>query len=62
MYSLLIRLMVIAALAQLGISVATFRNCKSRACLARIEKASHDVLHVDWKPISMFPEEAKKFH
>lgn len=61
MYSLLIRLMAVAALAQFGISLATFRDCRSRACLARVEKASRDVLRVDWKPISMFPGEHKRF-
>ena len=61
MYNLLIKLMIIAALAQLGISLATFENCESRECLARIEKASRKVLNVEWKPISVFPEEARRF-
>jgi hypothetical protein len=61
MYSLLIRLMVLAALTQLGISLASFRDCTSRPCLARIEEASRDILRVDWRPISIFPEEARKF-
>ena len=62
MLKLLIRLMVLAALTQLGITVASFRDCRSRRCLARIEKASREVLRVDWRPISVFPEEARKFH
>jgi hypothetical protein len=53
--------MAVAALAQLGISLASFRNCRSRSCLARIEKASREVLRVGWKPISLFPHEAKRF-
>ncbi len=61
MYSLLIRLMAVAALTQLGISLAAFRDCRSRSCLARIEKASRDILRVDWKPITVFPGEAKRF-
>ena len=61
MNSILIRLMAIAALTQLGISLSSFYNCKSRACLARIEKASRDVLQVEWKPISIFPGEARRF-
>jgi len=52
MYTLLIRLMAIAALTQLGITLASF---------TRIEKASRDVLRVDWKPISVFPGETKRF-
>ncbi len=61
MYSLLIRLMAVAALTQLGISLATFRDCRSRPCFARIEKASRELLRVDWKPVSVFPSEAKRF-
>lgn len=61
MYTLLIRLMAIAALTQLGITLASFRDCRPRACFARIEKASRDVLRVNWKPISVFPGEAKRF-
>ncbi len=61
MLNLLVRLMVLAALAQLGITLVDFHNCKSGRCLARIEKASRDVLRVDWKPISVFPEAGKKF-
>ncbi len=61
MCDLLVRLMVLAALAQLGISLASFRECRSGQCLARVEKASRDVLSVDWKPISVFPEEGRKF-
>lgn len=60
MYSLLIRLMVLAALAQLGISIAEFRDCKSRACFARFDQASRNLLHVDWKPISVFVRPEKR--
>jgi len=52
MYNLLVKLMLIAALMQLGISVANY---------GKVEKASRDVLKVDWNPISVFPEEAKRF-
>lgn len=61
MYSLLIRLMAVAALTQLGISLATFHDCRSKSCLARVEKASRDVLRIDWKPVSVFYGEAKRF-
>ena len=62
MYNLLIKLMVITALLQLGWAIADFENCYSRQCLQRIEKHSRDILKIDWKPISLFPEEAKRFH
>lgn len=61
MYSLLIKLMITAALLQLGVSLDQYLSCNSKACTSRIEKASRDVLRVNWKPISMFPKEAKKF-
>lgn len=53
--------MVIAALAKLGISLTDFATCHSWQCSRRIEKASREVLKIDWKPISVFPEEARRF-
>lgn len=61
MYQLLLRLMLLSALLKLGISVSDFYNCKSVQCQKRIDKGFQEVLHVDWKPISVFPEEAKRF-
>ena len=54
MYTLLLRLMFISALIQLGLNITTLTPTK-------LERASRDVLRIDWKPISVFPEEAKKF-
>ncbi len=62
MENLLVKLMITAALLQLGISVSKFENCHSRACVQEIERRSRDVLKIDWKPISLFPREAKRFH
>jgi len=53
--------MFIAAVAELGLNLAELRGCKSRACLAEIERRSRNVLSDDWKPISIFPDEAKRF-
>lgn len=61
MYTFLIKLMLISALFQFGISLSEFRDCGSRQCLQRIEKASRNILKIDWKPISVFPNEAKRF-
>ena len=61
MYNLLVKLMLIAALAHFGMSLADFGNCHSRQCLHKVEKRSRDILKVDWKPITIFPEEAKRF-
>ena len=62
MENLLVKLMITAALIQLGISLSHFEHCLSRACVQEIEKRSRDALKIDWKPISIFPEEAKRFH
>lgn len=61
MEELLVRLMLIAALSQFGMSVSDLANCRSRKCLAQLERNSRKVLKIDWKPISVFPEEAKRF-
>jgi hypothetical protein len=61
METLLVRLMFLTALLQLGFAVSDFENCNSRNCVQKIEKASRDVLKIGWKPISLFPEEAKRF-
>ena len=61
MYDLLIKLMTVAALAQFGISLSHIESCHSRACMQTLEKHSREVLNVEWKPLSVFPEEAKRF-
>ncbi len=61
MYNILIRLMVIAALSKFGISLFDFENCNYTQCLKTIETKSREVLSISWKPISVFPEEARRF-
>lgn len=61
MYRLLVILMVASAIQQVGLSFKDFTNCKSRQCVRKIEVAGRKILNVDWKPISVFPEEAKRF-
>lgn len=61
MENLLVKLMVLAALTQLGISVSKFAECRGRACAQVFDRASRDVLRVDWRPISVWPEEEKRF-
>jgi hypothetical protein len=60
MYVLLVRLMLLAALAEVGVSVSEFRECRGRECALRVVRASHEVLRINWKPISVFPEEARR--
>lgn len=61
MYSLLVKLMVLAALLQLGISLADWERCSSRGCLTTLATKTRPILKIRWKPISLFPEEAKRF-
>jgi len=60
-YSLLIRLIALAAFAQLGISLSTLSACKSREYLILLEKAGRKEVNIEWKPISVFPKEARRF-
>lgn len=61
METLLLRLIFITAVIQLGYAVSDFEDCHSRQCAQKIEKAARDVLKINWKPIVIFPEEAKRF-
>jgi len=60
MYGLLVKLMVVAALLELGMNVSEFEQCHSRQCLQQIEKRSRDILKVDWRPISVFQSEVRR--
>ena len=61
MYNLLFKLILIATAIQLGISMTDLTNGGSRRSINKLEKASREVLEIDWKPISVFPEEARRF-
>lgn len=61
MYSIFIKLIIAAALLELGISFSKLEDCSSRQCWTQFQKASRKATHIDWKPISVFPEEAKRF-
>jgi len=61
MYQLLIRLMIVASLIEFGIKFSDFENCRSRQCVKMFQARALDVLKIDWKPISVFPEETKRF-
>lgn len=56
MYTILVRLLVMAALLDLGISLAKIDKCDSRLCLMEVQKASLKVLKIEWKPIRVFPD------
>lgn len=61
MYHLLMKLMLLAAIASLGMSYAGFFSCHSRACIQKVENRSREFLKIDWKPISVWPDEVKRF-
>lgn len=61
MYSLLVRLMFLVGLIELGYSLTGAHGCHSRTCLQMVEEQKRNVLKIDWKPISVWPEEAKRF-
>jgi hypothetical protein len=61
MYRLLFAAMVLGAIAEFDVNPKDLVDCRSRQCIQRLAAASHKVLKIDWKPISVFPEEARKF-
>jgi hypothetical protein len=61
MENLLVKLMVLAAIGGLGPAAFQGGLSMSGSCLANTDKAIKNILRIDWKPISVFPEEAKRF-
>lgn len=61
MYDALIKLIFLAALHQLGPTLADIVDYGSEQGRASLEHKSHRILVIPWKPISVFPEEAKRF-
>jgi hypothetical protein len=62
MYYVLIKLILVASMLELGLSFKNLGECSSRACWDQLKKASHKAIRIEWRPISVFPSEAKKFH
>lgn len=60
MYRYLILIMAAVTLSKLGIQLSSL-DCPSRSCVLEIEKASRQILRIEWKPISVFPNESKRF-
>jgi hypothetical protein len=61
MYNVLIKLIISAALLDLGISISKMEYCSSRECWTQFQQASLKAIQIDWKPISVFSVEAKRF-
>ena len=61
MEKLIGKIIIVYGLFTLGMSFSDVFNCRNRECFRKIETAKRKVLDVNWKSISMFPEEARKF-
>ena len=61
MYGVLIKLIVVVSLMELGITFSRSGDCVSRVCWTRLQRASREVVRVEWRPISVFPEEGRRF-
>jgi len=61
MFKFLLLIVLIAYASQFGVRITDLAGCYSSQCISRLEKAREKILHVDWQPISVWPEEAKKF-
>jgi hypothetical protein len=61
MVDALVRLMVLAALVELGLPKGILQDCREGRCLRQFERATRTVAQVDWKPISMFPKIERRF-
>ncbi len=61
MYNLLLKLMLAATLWQLGLKLTDINNCRDRQCVQKLDQARAKVLKINWKPISVFPNEARRF-
>lgn len=55
--NVLIELIIGVSLVQFGLSFKHLYKCRSRECLSRLEKAWRLILRIEWKVISVFPEE-----
>lgn len=56
MAELLVKLYLIAALMQLGISLKDLGSLSEPKGLKKIDQASQEITKIPWKPISVFPE------
>lgn len=61
MHGALVKLYLIAAAIQFGFSITDLGDCSSRKCIQKLSQATNQVLKINWKPISVFPVDAKKF-
>lgn len=61
MLDLLVKLMLIAGLAQFGMSWRDLGDCRSRQCFKQMEETTRRVSRIGWRPIGVFPREGRHF-
>ena len=61
MYDWFIRLVLVSGFIELGLSLGDFAKCSRGQCPEKLQTAKNAILKIDWKPVSIFPEEAKRF-
>lgn len=61
MYDLLVKLMLVSALIELGLSQADKQNGHGFHDGRTFEQTSRSTLNIDWKPISIFPDQGRRF-
>lgn len=57
----LVKLLVIAALLQFGIQLNDVTGCIFNTCRTKPNVHLSKILRINWRPISVFPEQAKRF-
>lgn len=60
MNDIIIKILIAAALLDLGFSMKDL-DCRSGRCLEKLQRGSIQATKIDWRPISVWPEEARRF-
>lgn len=61
MNNILLKLFIAATLTQTGVVLNDFFQTSDKQSLSKLKTAQAKILKIDWKPISVFPEESRKF-
>lgn len=61
MNDLLLKLFIMITIMQTGIALKDFTDFSTKQNQLKLKTAQVKILNIDWKPISVFPEEARKF-
>jgi hypothetical protein len=60
MYYAILLMVAFSTLKQAKLNPSDILCWKQQACALRLMKARNNLLKIDWKPISVFPEEARR--